>query len=270
MIRESIYKIFYRIFVFYELNIFYRFQGLRGVTFIRRQLMRTVLKLDGAGFYRGGVRVLEKDWDYLLILDAGRPDILEDILGRDVERLTSLNSSSGIWLRKNFPDTYNDLVMVSGNPYIYKFRQDDPEEIFADVYDAAEYSYDDNFLDPEAVNHALEEAKEEHPDKRILVHYMQPHFPTENDDRAGKRLHKSLYRGEMGDEELEEMYTENFRTVIERGVNQVLPELDGKVVVSADHGELLGDHGIYGHPTKLKVEELIRVPWVEADEDTLS
>jgi hypothetical protein len=47
----------------------------------------------------------------------------------------------------------------------------------------------------------------------------------------------------------------------------LLPELDGKTVITSDHGQLIGDRVSpiplieYGHPGSTYVDELVRVPW---------
>lgn len=52
-------------------------------------------------------------------------------------------------------------------------------------------------------------------------------------------------------------------------VSRVLDSVPGRAVVTADHGELLGERVIplsrrlYGHPKNLKSEALRRVPWLE-------
>ena len=43
----------------------------------------------------------------------------------------------------------------------------------------------------------------------------------------------------------------------------MVKELDGKVVVTADHGELLGENGHWGHKIGLENTELLEVPWLK-------
>lgn len=50
-------------------------------------------------------------------------------------------------------------------------------------------------------------------------------------------------------------------------MDDLLSELDGKTVVTADHGELLGERSFplpyreYGHPKGTYTEKLVKVPW---------
>lgn len=61
-------------------------------------------------------------------------------------------------------------------------------------------------------------------------------------------------------------YRENLTLVLSE-VETLLEELTGKVVVTADHGELLGEpespvpNRRYGHPRGVYVEKLVKVPW---------
>jgi hypothetical protein len=42
-----------------------------------------------------------------------------------------------------------------------------------------------------------------------------------------------------------------------------LENVDGRVAITADHGNLLGEWGLYGHPLSTPVPALITVPWAE-------
>ena len=54
-------------------------------------------------------------------------------------------------------------------------------------------------------------------------------------------------------------YVENLRWVL-RHVTDLVTRLDARVVISADHGELLGEYGLYFHMS-LPVPQLRVVPW---------
>ena len=67
-------------------------------------------------------------------------------------------------------------------------------------------------------------------------------------------------------------YRKNLQLVLDE-VDTLLDSLDGKTVVMADHGELLGESHLtlplrkYGHPTGIRVPELVEVPWLVCDSD---
>lgn len=57
-------------------------------------------------------------------------------------------------------------------------------------------------------------------------------------------------------------HEENLRVALE-AVAELLPELDGAVVVTADHGEAFGEHGIWEHHIETHIPPLVEVPWIE-------
>ena len=104
---------------------------------------------------------------------------------------------------------------------------------------------------------------------RMVVHYLQPHAPYLSNARergsiteTELRPLKTLQRG--GDEdEIWELYLENLRYVLDN-VADLLDNTDADdVVITADHGELFGEWGIYGHLGGIVHPALRRVPWVE-------
>ncbi len=57
---------------------------------------------------------------------------------------------------------------------------------------------------------------------------------------------------------------EDYRSNLEYALDSVrtlLKSVDGDVVITADHGNLLGEFGLYGHPDYVPVPALKRVPW---------
>jgi len=61
-----------------------------------------------------------------------------------------------------------------------------------------------------------------------------------------------------------ELYEENLRIVL-GAVAELVPELDGRVVVTADHGEAFGEEGIWEHHIETHIPPLVEVPWLEVD-----
>lgn len=66
-------------------------------------------------------------------------------------------------------------------------------------------------------------------------------------------------------ETLEEYYEENLRLVMEE-VQELVQDLDGKVVVTSDHGEAFGEQGVWEHHVETHIPALIEVPWLEVEE----
>ena len=72
----------------------------------------------------------------------------------------------------------------------------------------------------------------------------------------------------VDDEVLWQAYEENLDVALP-AVERLLTEFDGRVVVTADHGEMIAERASpipmreYGHPTELLTDELVTVPWLE-------
>ena len=61
-----------------------------------------------------------------------------------------------------------------------------------------------------------------------------------------------------------EYYEENLRIVLD-AVADLSTELDGSVVVTADHGEAFGEQGVWEHHIETPIPSLVEVPWLEVD-----
>ncbi len=59
-----------------------------------------------------------------------------------------------------------------------------------------------------------------------------------------------------------ELYEENLRIALE-SVAEVTDELDGTVIVTADHGEAFGEEGVWEHHIETHIPALMEVPWLE-------
>ncbi len=63
---------------------------------------------------------------------------------------------------------------------------------------------------------------------------------------------------------LKALYKENLKIVLNE-VNKITRHLDGKVVVTSDHGEAFGENGEWEHPTGSNNPVLKTVPWLEVE-----
>jgi hypothetical protein len=215
----------------------------------------------------------DEDWDTLVILDACRYDIYAEMTpfrGR-VESRESKGSASRQFVRGNFTDkTLHDTVYVDGNRWFLKLRDELNCELHA--HHDVERDVADGFVpSPEAVTEAAIDVHDEYPSKRLIVHYMQPHYPYLATDLDGlelvrEGLREMVRRNRLGIDVLRAAYRDNLRYVL-RHVQRLVAELDGKTVVTSDHGEMLGDRLApvpvrwVGHPPGIYVDELVTVPW---------
>ncbi|WP_254764144.1 hypothetical protein [Natrinema marinum] len=60
------------------------------------------------------------------------------------------------------------------------------------------------------------------------------------------------------------LYEENLRIALE-SVADIVTELDGTVIVTADHGEAFGEEGVWEHHIETHIPALMEVPWLEVE-----
>jgi hypothetical protein len=241
------------------------------------------------------MRIMDEEWDNCLLLDGCRYDLFAEhhTLPGTLHREVSAGSQSLEFMRHNFGgETHHDTVYVTANPFVTRLDDD----LFHRVIDcfADEWDEDLGTVPPGAVVEATLRAHERYPDKRLLVHFMQPHYPfigetgreldtggvtghVTDQAQTDERMASIWDRLESGDADVSRervwtAYAENYE-LVEEHVNDLAADLDGKTVVTADHGNLVGERGWpvpfrrYGHPAGLRVPELVEVPWHELPVD---
>jgi hypothetical protein len=216
-----------------------------------------------------GIKVVEEDWDVLVVLDACRYDFFEEgnSLGGRLDRKTSLGASSEEWLNKNFDGYYEDIVYISANPYVtptddggFKSDRHFPgEQVYSLILE--DDMQEKGVVSPEKLTEKALSVSENFLDKRIIVHYMQPHIPYIGDPDHPQGTVADVAK-EVGDEKLKELYKANLERVM-NSVERLTKNMSGDIVVTADHGEMLGEHGLYGHYPGIYFDELVEVPWLK-------
>jgi predicted RNA-binding protein with PIN domain len=83
---------------------------------------------------------------------------------------------------------------------------------------------------------------------------------------AESGLDGAFRRGYITEDEFRDVYTENLETVLEY-VKKLINNLEGKTVVTSDHGEYLGEYNKAGHYEYEYTEELRKVPWLVVNDD---
>ena len=114
---------------------------------------------------------------------------------------------------------------------------------------------------------------------RFVIHYIQPHYPyislnqnitreinslTNELNIAGEELFLLALYSYISDKNkiwnlIRKLYRENLKVVL-KYVTDIISELDGTIVITADHGELLGEHQLVGHPN-IALPAIRIVPW---------
>lgn len=236
-----------------------------------------------------------EDWDNLIILDACRYNAFKiaNHLDGDMSYIVSPGSNSKEFMEKTISgEEYHDTVYVTANVNVENFD--------SEIFHSVKKTYTDNGPEnrrrgwvPEHVCDLAIESYYEYPRKRLVVHFMQPHLPfigekgkdmedklyDEHSLRIKRREHmkgkdidqdgceyidnweEAVKQGYVDKDEYKEMYMDNLKYVLEY-VSDLLNELDGKTVITADHGELLGENSKYGHPAGNYKVELRIVPWL--------
>lgn len=140
---------------------------------------------------------LEREWDYLIILDACRFDIFRELYSDyfegDLKKVESVGSSTPEWASKTFRKRHN-ITYFSSNPFIngsgvpinevgwgsgcgYEWSASDHITTVIDVWEEC-WDEDLGTVLPEDMNEKVLENKYLlEGNGRTIIHYMQPHAP---------------------------------------------------------------------------------------------
>jgi hypothetical protein len=237
-----------------------------------------------------GINIFEEDWDNLVILDACRYDSFRSAVpdgrfGGLLESRTSRGAATYEFVPGNFGGRkLHDVVYITANSWYLKLKDDIDSELHhvVDVsqHDLAERYYDNDSgaLLPSAVTDYAVRAAEDFPHKRLLIHYPRPHHPflgpfgKEAFPQTSSSLLEVLHQGEdVTPGKVRRAYRENLDIVL-REINELLDTLAGRTVLSADHGEMLGERYAlvpirgYGHHRGIYNQYLVEVPWYIIDD----
>jgi len=257
--------------------------GLRGV----QESLYPVYKKGLHQIFRfspDGVPIYEKEWDLLIVLDGCRVDLMEEVAPdfsyiEDIGAIRSVDTMTREWMKKNFQQEYADemanTAFICGNPHSDWLLDSGDFQVLDEVW---RYGWDDDLgtLPPRPVtDRAISVGRSESPD-RLIVHYMQPHFPflSDPDLDAGIELDQfgelpwdnvwdRLRKGEVDQSNLWEAYRNNLSRVLE-DVDLLLQNVEADTaVITSDHGNAIGEWGVYGHPIHMPISELQMVPWIK-------
>lgn len=238
-------------------------------------------RLRSQTYNHRGVDVMSEDWDNLLILDACRYDVFAaqtDLPGR-LERKRSRGTMTSEFFRGNFDGReLHDTVYVAATPMLYWNRNRGEIEVsFHREINVWRNGWDDEFqtVRPETTAESALQAAREYPHKRLLVHFIQPHFPAigqtghEHPELNDLRVWDAVDRGDIDLPRavFRRAYRENLDIAVPH-VRELLDTLTGKTVVTADHGQMFGERSFpvpfheYGHPPGIYTDELLSVPWL--------
>lgn len=239
-----------------------------------------------------GIDISEQEWDNLLILDACRYDMFEeqhDLPGR-LEKRRSAGSNTPEFLRTNFADgEFGDTVYVTANPQVNVHLDD---EFFA-IVNVWKDEWDDEYhtVRPGVMAKRSLEANRAYPNKRLIAHFIQPHYPfigeigqQELNRHSGMELSKRLATDERAERDRTSVWDQLFEGTVSRDVvwrayrenlaitlphvKRLMESLQGLTVVTSDHGNAVGERAwpiptrLYGHPAGIRISALVEVPWL--------
>lgn len=260
-----------------------RSEGIRGVQGalypIYKKGLHQIFRIS-----HSGTPIYRRDWDLLIVLDGCRLDLMDQVAEdfsyiQNVDSVRSVDTMTREWMKKNFQDKYakqmKNTAFISGNPHSDWILDGTDFQLLDEVW---RYGWDDELgtLPPRPVtDRAISVGRSESPE-RMVVHYMQPHYPfitaPELDygidiEQFGElpwdNVWDRLRKGELEHDSVWRGYRENLRYVL-NDIRLLLENIDADtVVITSDHGNAIGEWGIYGHPIHMPIDVIQVVPWIE-------
>lgn len=229
-----------------------------------------------------GKNVYDRDWDVLVILDALRYDLANEV-AEEYDLLCSttvpsIGRTSMQWMERTFTEAYADemerTAYVSGNPHTANHVDPSRFRLLDEVW---RYAWDDDIgtTPADAVTDRAVAVGREYTPERLIVHYMQPHYPfvpapltkgidtnwVYSPDDDPDELRELLKRGAVSRKEVWARYRDNLHYVLEN-VETLLNNVDAEtVVITADHGTAYGELGLFGHNEDNPLDVVNTVPW---------
>ena len=226
-----------------------------------------------------------ESWDILIILDACRYDYFRDeyekFLSGELIKVWSPASGTTPWLKKTFGGYYPDIQVFSATPFInskgidlldYNATKHFPPKNIIDIWD---FGWDDKLktVHPKTVVETVLSYQID-PKKRQIIWFLQPHGPWIGEPKLIPEFNKEygnsfdemviplLRKGKLSLKKFRDAYRGNLRLVL-KYVSKLINELpeNRKIVITSDHGELLGEYDSFLHYSFLTVPELREVPY---------
>lgn len=228
------------------------------------------------------VDVMDEDWDNLIILDACRYDFFQqqcNIQGT-LEKKISPGKRSWEFMTESFVGReFHDTIYITANPHSQKLSEN---TFFKTNYLIDQWNDNIGTVLPSDVISAAKKALQEYPEKRLIIHFMQPHRPylgptadrlREQVDLIGYRnqgdglqIWGAVKEGKVTQSDIKKAYSETLDIVLE-SVEELHNDINGKTVITSDHGEMLGERvtpitsRVWGHSEGFDTETLRTIPW---------
>jgi hypothetical protein len=226
--------------------------------------------------------IWERDWDLLIVLDACRPEWMAAVeeeyeFVSDTDTIHSVGSHSKEWISNTFNKEYESelkrTIYVTGNHYAERLDQSALRE-FVTAHEVGDWAYESASPPANIITDLAIQTSRKSEWDRCIVHYMQPHKPFIS--RSGSRSEFTVkqwstgygpyhryFNGEISLADLHDEFTENLRYVLDE-VEILLNNVDApNTVLTADHGQALGEGGLWDHTAGVNHPSMRCVPWVE-------
>lgn len=231
----------------------------------------------------------------LVVLDAGRYDylapILSDLFKGDVEPVFSDARDTFEWISKTWQGNYQDVTYLSGMVPVSDEIPDFDAEEFKRLYDGINpgdsigeiiklwESHWDSHLSTVPPDTITDVALDHSDLDKLVIHYNQPHSPyigtpqllghSENksaEPKQGQPNDKPIWErvraGSVSDPYLHAAYVGNCVQVVE-SLKPLIQERKN-VVITTDHGEALGEYGMYTHDRAPHPKRRV-IPWMKVN-----
>lgn len=194
-------------------------------------------------------------WDVLLVLDACRADVYRQEVRAEwqagLQTVASPASCTRDWIRAVGPTLAEKGVLYfSANSYILR-----EEQIYrwgldivpvwrhhtqpcADSWNTRRQEHGRTVHPWVLADYVVNVISDSDRYERVVVHFIQPHAPSI----------EGGYRGSL--------------VLADRAARWIAHCLGGTCVITGDHGELMGEHGLHSHPCEETWPELREVPWL--------
>jgi hypothetical protein len=261
------------------------------------------------------IDILKEDWDFLVLLDACRYDYFKEVYRNhfhegSLKKAISPSTWTMEWLNKIFEDNYfDDIIYISPHPFINSKKEITFKDSFRDnrSFDGKKHFFKvidvwrgntinvlDTIVHPITVNRAFHKTYLKYPNKRYIIHYIQPHRPyiTINDkvkvdytpferlltiffspvqmwslkrflNKPSTSALEDCYR-KNGKDGIIEVYKNEIGLVLDN-LKMLIDSISGNWLITADHGERIANFwrfNSFEHGGR-RDREVIEVPWFE-------
>ena len=222
--------------------------------------------------HKGFNPLKDKNWKNLIVLDACRYDTFLDhnTIKGFLSKKISNASDTLEWAKKNLKHKYSNTILISSNPQLSKINLKDkigfnPFKHIEPVWDYGWDKYVKTVFPNEVIESTIR-LRDKYLSERFIIWFMQPHHPfighsliSEHDGIVWEQIKSKKLSISMA----YRAYEDNLNMVLTKVKDGLLPYLDGKTVITTDHGNCFGEHGLLAHPHGIYVKELVEVPWLE-------